>query len=74
MIILKILYLHQFISRVSCVGQVIFLRISSLAENEEGVRKADFLNRLEYWPVLVWYGSVEGGRLHMCFLCFFLHF
>lgn len=73
MIILKILYLHQFLSRVSCVGQVIFLRISSLAENE-GVRKADFLNRLEYWPVLVWYGSVEGGRLHMCFLCFFLHF
>lgn len=39
MIILTILYLHQCLSRVPYVGQVIFLRISALAENEEGFKK-----------------------------------
>lgn len=75
-IILRILRLHKFLSNMSYLGQKIFFRISAWG-NEERFKKSYF-GRLSRWVELlacanVQCGSHRGGRLHMCFSCFFFH-
>lgn len=66
LIILRILRLHKFLSNMSYLRQILFLRISALGGMKRDSRNltlADFQDSLSYWPVPMYsvgHMEVEG--------------